>query len=186
MRVVEIARKRKDISLRRLKKSEWENEIRIATEITNAALAPLPGNIPLTYDEFLNYSNGFKPFLDPKMALIAEVDGRPVGYAVAFPDVNEALKKANGKLDFLGTIRFFIKLPRIKRVSFKILMILPEFQGRGIEALLIYEIAKRIWQRRFREVDMSLAGEENVKSNRFTDNLGFKVYLRYRIYEKSI
>ena len=186
MRVVEIARKRKDISLRRLKKTEWENEIRIATEITNAALAPLPGNIPLTYDEFLNYSNGFKPFLDPKMALIAEVDGQPVGYAVAFPDVNEALKKANGKLDFLGTIRFFIKLPRIKRVSFKILMILPEFQGRGIEALLIYEIAKRIWQRRFREVDMSLAGEENVKSNRFTDNLGFKVYLRYRIYEKSI
>ena len=120
------------------------------------------------------------------MALIAEVKGHPVGYAVAFPDVNEALQKANGNLDLLGTIRFFIKLPRIKRVSFKMLMILPEFQGRGIEALLIYEIAKRIWQRKFREVDMSLAGEENIKSNRFTDHLGFKVYLRYRIYEKSI
>ena len=87
---------------------------------------------------------------------------------------------------YSGTIRFLLTLPRIKRVSFKILMILPEFQGRGIEALLIYEIARRIWQRKFREVDMSLAGEENIKSNRFTDNLGFKVYLRYRIYEKTI
>ncbi len=186
MRVVEIARKRNDITLRKLNLSKWNEEIRIATDIFNASLAPLPGNIPISYEEFLQQSQNLKPFLDPRMAIIAEIGGKPVGYAVAYPDVNEALQKANGKLDLLGSLRFFIKLRSIKRVSFKILMVLPEFHGRGIEALLIHAVARRIWQRKYREVDMSLAGEENLKSNRFTDNLGFKVYLRYRIYEKTI
>lgn len=186
MRVVEIARKRNDIYLRKLKLSKWDEEIHLATDIFNSALAALPGNIPMSYEEFLRQSQNLKPFLDPKMAVIAEIGGKPVGYAVAYPDVNEALQKANGKLDFLGSLRFFIKLRSIKRVSFKILMVLPEFHGSGIEALLIHAVARRIWQRKYREVDMSLAGEENIKSNRFTDNLGFKVYLRYRIYEKNI
>ncbi len=186
MRVVEIAQKRLDVSLRNLKLSKWNDEIRIATDIFNASLAALPGNVPISYEEFLQHSQNLKPFLDPQMAIIAEIGGRPVGYAVAYPDVNEALQKANGKLDFLGTLRFFIKLRSIKRVSFKILMVLPEFHGRGIEALLVHAVARRIWQRKYREVDMSLAGEENIKSNRFTDNLGFKVYLRYRVYEKNI
>ncbi len=186
MRVVEIARKRNDVSLRKLKLSKWNEEIHIATDIFNASLAALPGNIPISYEEFLRQSQNLKPFLDPKMAIIAEIGGKPIAYAVAYPDVNEALQKANGKLDLLGSLRFLIKLRSIKRVSFKILMVLPEFHGRGIEALLIHAVARRIWQRKYREVDMSLAGEENIKSNRFTDNLGFKVYLRYRIYEKNI
>ena len=186
MRVVEIARKRNDVTLRKLKLSRWDEEIHLATDIFNAALAPLPGHVPISFEEFFRQCQNLKPFLDPKMAIIAEVGGKPVGYAVAYPDVNEALQKANGKLDLLGSLRFFIKLRSIKRVSFKILMVLPEFHGRGIEALLIHAVARRIWQSKYREVDMSLAGEENIKSNRFTDNLGFKVYLRYRIYEKNI
>jgi GNAT superfamily N-acetyltransferase len=186
MRVVEIARKREDVTLRKLRKRKWEEEIQLATDLFNASLAGVPGHVPISYEDFLRQSKNLKPFLDPKMAIIAEIDGRPVGYAVAYPDVNEALQKANGKLDLPGSIRFFIKLASIKRVSFKILMVLPEFHGRGIEALLIHEVSRRIWQRKFSEVDMSLAVEENIKSNRFTDNLGFKVYLRYRIYEKSI
>ena len=186
MRVVEIARKRKDVTLRKLRLNKWDEEIQLATEIFNASLAGLPGYIPITYEEFLQQSKKLKLILDPKMAIIAEVDGCPAGFAVAYPDVNEALQKANGKLDLLGSLRFFTKLGSIKRVSFKILMVLPEFHGRGIEALLIHEVSRRIWQRKYREVDMSLAAEENIKSNRFTDNLGFKVYLRYRIYERSI
>ncbi|KAF0111640.1 MAG: hypothetical protein FD147_821 [Chloroflexi bacterium] len=185
-RVAEIAAKRKDIVLRQLKRGDWENEIKIATEITNKALGPLPGFIPLRFEEFLQFANSFKLFLHPPMAVIAEVAGQPVGYAVALPDVYEALQKANGKLDLIGSIRFFFVLQRLQRVSFKILMILPEYQGRGIEALLIREVARSIWERGYREVDMSLAGEENIKSNRFTENLGFKIYLRYRVYEKSI
>jgi GNAT superfamily N-acetyltransferase len=185
-RVAEIAAKRTDIVLRQLRSQDWENEISIATDIINKALSPLPDYIPVPYEEFLQFANGFKPFLHPSMAIIAEINGIPVGYAVALPDVYEALQKANGKLDLIGIIRFFFALQHLKRVSFKILMILPEFQGRGIEVLLVREVAKGIWKRGYREVDMSLAGEENIKSNRFTENLGFKVYLRYRIYERTI
>jgi GNAT superfamily N-acetyltransferase len=186
VKAAQIAEKRRDVTIRQLNLKNWESDIRLACDITNRALGPLPEYIPMPQDEFLDFANGFRPIIDPKMALVAEVDGKPVGYALAFPDVNQALQKANGYMNFLGTIRFLLEMRRIERVSFKILMILPEYQGRGIEVLLIKQIGNEILKRGFKEVDMSLAGDENIKSNRFQDNLGFKVYLRYRIYEKRI
>jgi GNAT superfamily N-acetyltransferase len=185
-RVAEIAEKRSDITLRNLKPKEWDREIGIACDIYNQALASLPGFNPVPFSEFVQFANSFKPFMDPAMAVIAEIEGKPVGYALALPDVNEALQKVNGKLDLVGTIKFLLALRRLHRVSFKILMMLPEFQGRGIETLLIHKVAKRIWEKGYQEVDMSLAGDENVKSNRFQENLGFKVYLSYRVYGKNI
>ncbi|MCX6054049.1 MAG: hypothetical protein NTZ74_03875 [Chloroflexi bacterium] len=162
-RVIEIVQKRSDIHLRPLNPKDWENEVRIATEIYNIALGPLPGFIPIPFEEFLKFANSFK-----------------------LPDIYEALQKANGKLNLIGSIRFMLAIRHLHRVSFKILMMLPQYQGRGIEALLMLKISERIWEKGYREVDMSLAGEENIKSNRLTDNLGFEVYLRYRLFEKMI
>jgi GNAT superfamily N-acetyltransferase len=185
-KAAKIAAKRSDILIRPLNKKNWESEIKLATDIYNTALSPLPGFVPIPLDEFMQLANGFKPILDPSMALIAEVGGKPVGYALAFPDVNEAFQKINGKMNLLGTFKFLFALKNLHRVSFKILMMLPEYQSRGIEALLIYKVSEAIWEKGFTEVDMSLAGDENIKSNRIQENLGFKVYLRFRVYEKSL
>ena len=65
-------------------------------------------------------------------------------------------------------------------------MILPDYQNRGVELLLVVQVAQAIWNQGYTEADMSLTGEENEKSTRFQENLGFKVYRRYRIYEKPI
>lgn len=185
-RIASLVEKRPDVKIRQVDVKHWEAEIALACEIYNKALQPLLDFVPVPVDEFLDMSNSFRPILDPKMALIAEVNHVPVGFALALPDVNQALQKANGIMNFAGTVRFLREMQRLQRVSFKILMMLPEYQGRGIEALLIRNVSRVIWQRHFAEVDMSLAGDENEKSNRFQSNLGFQVYLRYRIFEKSL
>jgi GNAT superfamily N-acetyltransferase len=120
------------------------------------------------------------------MALIAEVGSRPVGFAIALPDVNEALQHLDGKLGPVELVKLWWFTRRIKRVSFKILIIVPEYQGRGIEALLILRVAQAIWNKGYREVDMSLTGEENLKSSLFQEHIGFTVYRRYRIYQKDL
>src|SRR5512140_128210 len=103
----------------------------------------------------------FRPSLDPRMGLVAEVNGKAVGYVLALPDVNEALQKVNGRLGPLGLLKLAWYSRRLRRVSFKIMMMLPEYQGRGIEALLAYQVARVIWDQGYQEVDMSLTGEEN-------------------------
>lgn len=185
-RVAERAARRPDLRLRQLNTRRWDKEIETAWRIYNTALRELPGNVPVALDDFRAQASGFRMILDPALAQIAEIDGKPVGFALAIPDANEALQRANGRLGPLGMLRMLWALRRLKRVSFKILMMLPEYQGRGIEAVLTVAVARGIWARGYQEVDMSLTGSENEKSNRYQENLGFRVYRRYRIYQKEL
>jgi GNAT superfamily N-acetyltransferase len=185
-RIAEIVSRREDVKIRSIRTEAWEDEIRLACQIYNQALASLPGYVPISEVEFSIFAHGLRSLIDPGMAMIAEVSGEPVGFAIALPDINEALQHVNGRLGPLGLLRLWWYARRLKRVSFKILVMRPEFQKRGIEALLIFRVVRTIWERGFTEVDMSLTGEENIKSTLYQEHLGMPVYRRYRIYSKEL
>ena len=67
-------------------------------EISNAALAHLPNNVPTLEAEFQHLAASFKPLVDPKLAFFAEVNGEPVAFALTLPDLNAALQHVNGRL----------------------------------------------------------------------------------------
>ena len=186
LKVARIVEKRTDLRLRRINMRDWENEVRLACQISNAALAPLPGNVPMQESEFVEFANSFKPLIDSRLALIAEVGGKPVGYALALPDYNEVLKRLNGRLGMLGLLKFLCYRRRIRRALFKLLMVLPEYQKRGFEAALVTGVSRGIWEAGFSEVDASLTGEENMSSWLYQDHIGLKVYRCYRIYDREL
>lgn len=185
-RAAELARKRTNIIIRSVNLKDWENEINLACDLYNRALSDLPEYIPMSHAEFRNFADSFKPLISPDMAKVAEINGKPVGFALALPDFNEILQKLNGKLGIPGLLKIWWYRHKIKRVSFKILIIIPEYLYRGADILLVYEVARAIWARKYREVDMSLMGEENQRSNLYQEHLGFKIYRQYRIYQKDL
>jgi GNAT superfamily N-acetyltransferase len=185
-RVGERVSQRPDLTLRQVNLKDWDNELRLACRLYNQALSPLPDFIPLSDEEFMLFANSFKSIIDPEMALIAQVGSRPVGFAIALPDINEALQHINGRLNLPGLAKLWWYSRKIKRVSFKILIMIPDFQNRGIESLLTMKVGQAVWKKGYHEVDMSLTGEENEKSTNMQEHLGFKVYRRYRIYQKEL
>lgn len=185
-RVAERVAQRPDLRIRSIDMRRWADEIDRAWNIYTTALSQLPEYVPITREDFREMANGFRVIMDPRLAKMAEVNGKAVGFALALPDANEALQKVNGRLGLVGTAKLLWYSRHLSRVSFKILMMLPEFQGRGIEAALVLAVARGIYERNFREVDMSMTGEENVKSNRYQENLGFQVYRRYYVYQKEL
>ncbi len=186
VKVTEIVKKRVDLVIRPVIIADWDNEIRTACDLYNRALSALPEFVPIPFDEFRIFANSFKPFMDTDLALMAFVKGEPIGFALALPDMNGALQHINGRLDPISMLKLFWYSRRLKRASFKILVMLPQYQGSGIESVLVMEVSRALWEKRYEEVDMSLTGDENTKSNRYQDNLGMKVYRRYIIYEKDI
>ncbi len=184
--VADLARKRTDIRIRKFNPRKWDDEMKLACELYNLGLKDLPQFVPISIDEFNSFAEGFRPILDPDLALVAEVREIPVAFALALPDISEALQKANGKLSGMGLVKFWLASQHLKRASFKILIVNPDYHGRGIEALLIVEVSKALLRKGFREADLSMTGDENEKSNRFQENLGMKVYRRYRIFEKEL
>src|SRR5439155_1468383 len=53
---------------------------------------------PFTSDELEIIATEYKMFVDPEIALIAEVDGKPAAMCFAIPDVNEMVKDFDGEL----------------------------------------------------------------------------------------
>jgi len=186
IKVARLVKKRPDLLLRPVDMKRWDEEIRVACDIYNQALGTLPEYIPMSQDEFREFANSFKSIMDPNLGRLAIVNGKPVGFALALPDFNQALKHVNGKLNLPGLLKLLWFGRHLDRVSFKILVMIPEFIGSGIETLLTLEICEEIMHKGYREVDMSLTGDENEKSNLYQERLGMQVYRRYRIYEKDL
>jgi hypothetical protein len=186
IRVAELVKKRPDLTLRPVNLKAWDHDVRIACDIYNQALGTLPEYIPMSQDEFRNFANSFKSLVSPDLVKLAEVNGKPVGFGLALPDINQALQHVNGRLNLLGLMKFLWFRRKLDRASFKILVMIPQFIGSGIETALVVEVAQALFNKKFKEVDMSLTGDENEKSNRYQDNLGMKIYRRYRFYEKNI
>ncbi len=186
IRVAEHVKKRPDLTLRSVNLKEWDKDVRIACDIYNQALGTLPEYIPMSQDEFREFANSFKSLVSPDLVKLAEVKGEPVGFALALPDVNQALQHVNGRLNLFGLMKFLWFSRKLDRASFKILVMIPQFIGSGIETALVVEVAQALFDKKYKEVDMSLTGDENEKSNRYQENLGMIIYRRYRFYEKDI
>jgi GNAT superfamily N-acetyltransferase len=186
LRVAERVRARSDVSIRRLDMTNLEGEVALAGRLYNASLAHLPQYVPLSDAEFRYFAAAFRPILDPDLALLVSVAGEPAGFSLTLPDFNEALRHANGRLWPLGLAKIWWHSRRLTRATLKVLVMLPQYRGRGLEALLIVETARTLWAKGYRELDMSLTGEENQEVQRLLEGLGAQVYRRYRVYERTL
>src|SRR5512134_1737247 len=63
------------------------------------------GAVPLTEEEFDRIVGEFKLIYDRDLSFIAEYDGEPAGLSLVLPDMNQALKKAGGRLFPLGMLK---------------------------------------------------------------------------------
>jgi GNAT superfamily N-acetyltransferase len=186
IRIADRARERTGARLRPVEMARLDEEAALVTRLYNAALSHLPDFTPMTEAEFQALAASFKPILDPAMMLFVEIEGRPAGFTLSLPDVNEALQKVNGRLFPFGALKLWWYARRLHRASFKILVVLPEFWGRGLESVLIVETARAVWAKGYREMDLSLTGEENENIQRLLAGLGMRVYRRYRVYQREI
>jgi GNAT superfamily N-acetyltransferase len=124
-----------------------------------------------------------RSLLDPDLVLFAEVDGKPVGFCGAIPDINRALIHLNGRLFPFGWLKLWWYMRRIDVVSFKLMGVLEEYRRRGIDALLYLELVKAVFAKGYQWMDGSLTSELNLMVNFLAGRLGAERYKHYRIYQ---
>ena len=180
------ARANPDVRVREFDPSRWDSEVGLAHELFNTSLATVPEFVPIGEAEFRALAASFRMFIDKRMVLFLEVAGRPVAYALALPDINEAIQRVNGRLGPIGLAKLWWHSRHLHRASFKILVVHPEFRQRGLEALLIEKVAQALLDGGFKEADLSLTGEENMKINMILAGLGMHVYRTYRVYKRTL
>ena len=186
-RVAERVRGKTGVTVRKVDVSQWDSEIAKIHYLYNEAFRTIPGHIDMSLEKFTTMAASLRRILDPDLVVMAEVDGQPVGFAVALMDVNEALCHfRSGRLYPWDLLRLKWYMGRIRTACVKMIGVLPEYRARGLEILLALEFGQHILSKGYERVEMSLLQEKNTMINRFVRRVGAQVYLCYRVYEKPL
>jgi len=164
----------------------WDDEVRLLYRLYNPSFAGVWGYVPITWDEFRERAESFKPFYRPELVVIAELDGVAVGFGLVLPDVNAALAGLGGRLLPFGWLRLMRRVPRIRSARFILLGVLPEHAGHGLAALIAGRMIEEGRRAGLREADLSLVLEGNVRMGRIIEKFGFPRTKTYRLYEKAL
>jgi GNAT superfamily N-acetyltransferase len=141
------------------------------------------GYVPKSRDEFLLMGKEMKQIIKPELVLIGEVDGRTVGFALALPDVNQALKPAGGSLFPTGLLKILYYQRLVKSVRVLALGVVEEYRTSGLAAAFYADLVLAARRLGYGDCEMSWILEDNVLMNRSLEVMGAKRYKTYRIYE---
>jgi hypothetical protein len=95
-RIVDMGEKNDRIVIRKINKAKFPDEAQIILAIMNDAWSDNWGFVPLTQPEIDDVGKKLKPLVFEDLIRIAELDGEPVAFMIALPDMNEAIKPMKG------------------------------------------------------------------------------------------
>ena len=99
---------------------------------------------PLTEREIDFVVNNILTIAVPSLIKIVVHDEDVVGFLFGFPDVSAALQRSKGRLFPFGIVDLLLEMRRTNWIALNGIGILPEFQGRGGNALMYSEMEKTI------------------------------------------
>jgi GNAT superfamily N-acetyltransferase len=187
IRVGEKVLKDESIQVRTLDMEKYWEEVEIIKNIYNDAWSTNWGFVPMTDAEFKHLAKDLRMVVDPRVVLIAEKNGEPVAFSLALPDLNQALKRINGRLFPFGLPLLMYHARHIRQVRVLALGIAKKVQNwSGLGAALYYESFRRGEAAGYRSCEFSWTLESNNLINRSMQLFGARIHKRYRIYQKTL
>jgi len=166
-----------------------KEESRRLRTIYNQAWEKNWGFVPFTEAEFDYLARELKPLVDPEGLLIAEVGNEPVGFVIAVPDINVALRQVDGRLTRFGFPIGLLKLlyykRKIRTARLVALGVIERYRRAGIGEMLVLHVMEAAFKRGFTG-ELSMTLEDNYMVNRFIEAMGARKYKTYRIYNCRI
>ena len=175
-RAERIAR-RSRVIVRAFRKSDFDDDVKRCQAVYNESMLKNWGFVRFTDAEFYYLAKRLSQTAVPEQVLLAEIDGRAVGFAITVPDVNEAIRPLNGRLTTfgmpLGLARLLYRLRRVKTARMLALCVLEQYRRRGIAELLILktiDYGKHVLG--YADAELSWTMEDNAPVNHAIEAVG--------------
>jgi hypothetical protein len=179
-----------DVSFRRLnlKGEAFDRDVEGIYHLFTKAFANNYSSTPRTLEEFMEEAIDLKTVVDPDIFWIAEYKGEMVGFFMALPDYNIALKHVGGKLNWLGILKLLWYRRQINQARVIVICSLPEHRRRMVPLALIHLGMQSGVQKGkpYQRAELGYVYEDNSPSRKVVEATGAKIYKTYRIYEKTL
>ena len=163
--------------------TQWADRIGDAynrTFVNNWEYYPLTkGEVKLLLDNLLVVA-------DPRLIKLILHKEDIVGFLLAFPDISAALQRHGGKVTPLAIIDMLLEFKKTKWVSLNGVGVLPEYQGRGGNALMYVEMEKTIRDFGFLHAEQTQMADTAVQVRKDMETVGARIYKRHRIFSKVL
>lgn len=175
------------ITIRKINMKNFDAEVVGVRKVYNEAWNKNMGFVPMTDKEFEYLAKDLKLILDPDFCMVAEHNGKVVGFSLGIPDINEVfIKIRKGRLFPTGIFKLLLGRKKIKSMRVIALGVLEPYRKMGIEACFYGSLIQKAREKGFHSAEASWILEQNDMMNRALININGRVYRKYRIYQKAI
>jgi GNAT superfamily N-acetyltransferase len=175
------------IRIRKMSRLRLRRDLDAFAEIYNEAWSRNWGFVPYSKEDLDAYAQELQLVYDRAWFMIAEDrDGKTVGMAITVPDVNQVLKRMNGRLLPLGWWHYLRKRRVIDRCRVGFLGVKPAYQHTGVAAGLYAEHFDMAEVTRVKGGEMGWILETNKAMNRAMKAMGGEIVKKYRVYERTL
>jgi GNAT superfamily N-acetyltransferase len=186
LRIAERAKARYRVRIRSMSRRHLRRELDEFAKVYNSAWSRNWGFVPYSKEDLDGYALDLQLVYARDWFMIAEVDGQTAGMAITVPDVNQVLKKMQGRLLPLGWWYFVNKGRIIDRARVGFLGVIPEYQHTGAGVALYLAQYRSGERTRQKGGEMGWILETNHSMNRAMEALGGRIVKRFRIYERQL
>ncbi|WP_455915728.1 N-acetyltransferase [Pantoea agglomerans] len=187
-----MSQMRKKVSIRRLNRKKFAEEMQVLREIFNSGWQNNWGFVPFTEHEFATMGDQLKYLVPDDMIYIAEVDSVPCAFIVGLPNINEAIAGLEGRLFPFGWAKLLwrLKVSGVRTARVPLMGVRHDFQfsrmGPIMALLLIEALRDPFAKRNIDALEMSWILESNTGMRTILERIGAVPYKRYRLFEKTL
>lgn len=154
-----------------------------AFDVYNEAFYALHGTVMLTKRQITALIKQFAPAINFEyVPIIVDKDDNVVGMAILAPSIAKASKKANGKMLPFGWYHLLKALKHNDTLEMYIVAIKPEYQGFGLNAILMHDVTKCAIKNGVKFAETGPELEENYKVRSQWDNYDAELIRKRRCF----
>jgi hypothetical protein len=176
-KIAEWVAKKPGYTFKHLDYKEIDNFIDDICTVYEGAWSSFEHYKPLDPEDLYDFINDSKAILDPEMIWFAYHENKPIAMFAMIPDINQILRKLNGKLNLLGIAKFFYYKRKniMTRTRILLMGVDAKYQRYGIESAIFWHQDKFMKSKpQYTEVELSWAGDFNPKILLLYESVGGK------------
>jgi len=187
-RLVELVKKRTTVRVfhettTKALAAKWGHQV---FDVLNEAYAELFGTTLLGEREIEYYIHNYLGQVDPEFIKLAADGDRLVGFVIAMPNLSRGFQKAKGRLLPFGFIHILKDMKKSRVLDFYLAGVRPEYQGKGVDALMSWEMGVSALARGIEYAESNHELEDNLKIQALWKLYDKRLHRRARVYSRKL
>ncbi|MGH2728734.1 MAG: GNAT family N-acetyltransferase, partial [Actinomycetota bacterium] len=172
--------------IRPVNKRRWDADIEVAMHLYNESFQDEWEYHPFTIEEVREFFKPLKPILDPRLLLLAEVDGEPAGFCFGLPDWSPHARALKGKSNAFAQLRFALRARKYQDAGLYAIGVLERHRGKHIGQTLASTLYRRFEEAGLTGAEYHTVNETNLASRTLATSLGGEGRILYHNFDKAL